>query len=76
MQELKVVVFLFDVVARDEGRGKQAVEELANEGLTPKFHQMDLVDKASIDRLKQFLMDNYGGLDILVNNAGIAFHVS
>ena len=63
------------IAARDEGRGKEAVQALSSEGLNPKFHQLDIDDSASIDRLRDFLKEQYGGLDILVNNAGIAFKV-
>jgi short-subunit dehydrogenase len=63
-------------VARDEVRGKEAIAKLESEGLYPKFHQLDIDDPSSIERLQKFLQDNYGGLDILVNNAGIAYKVS
>ncbi|KAJ8298460.1 hypothetical protein KUTeg_024991, partial [Tegillarca granosa] len=58
---------------RNEDLGKKAVEELKKEGCFPKFHQLDITDKSSIDKLKSFLQSTYGGLDILVNNAGIAY---
>lgn len=45
------------------------------EGLSPKFHQLDLLSTESIEKLKTFLQEQYGGLDILVNNAGIAYKV-
>ncbi len=51
------------------------MESLTKEGLHAKFHQLDLDDPASIDRIKQFLQKNYDGLDVLVNNAGIAYKV-
>ena len=63
------------ILARDELRGKEAVALLEQEGLAPKFHQLDIDDVTSVDRLRQFLSDTYGGLDILVNNAGIAYKV-
>ncbi|XP_041529070.1 carbonyl reductase [NADPH] 1 [Microtus oregoni] len=67
--------FLGDVVltARDEARGKAAVQQLQAEGLSPRFHQLDIDDLQSIRALRDFLLKEYGGLDILVNNAGIAF---
>ncbi|KAK7491169.1 hypothetical protein BaRGS_00017606 [Batillaria attramentaria] len=78
MASKKVAVFDGDVylTARDEGRGANAVEELNKEGLKPKFHQLDIDDPSSIDRLRDFLQKTYGGLDVLVNNAGIAYKVA
>ncbi|XP_078376614.1 carbonyl reductase [NADPH] 1-like isoform X2 [Oculina patagonica] len=61
------------LTARDEQRGKEAVNQLNGEGLSPKFHQLDLLSIESIEKLKKFLQEQYGGLDILVNNAGIAY---
>ncbi|XP_062618377.1 carbonyl reductase [NADPH] 1-like [Saccostrea cucullata] len=64
------------LTARNEELGKQAVKSLNSEGLSPKFHQLDINDQASIDRLRDFLRATYGGLDILVNNAGMAYKQS
>jgi len=61
------------LTSRDIERGKQAVEALKTEGLTPLFHQLDITDAASVQRLRDFLLEKYGGLDVLVNNAAIAF---
>ncbi|XP_005345234.1 carbonyl reductase [NADPH] 1-like [Microtus ochrogaster] len=61
------------LTARDEARGKAAVQQLQAEGLSPRFHQLDIDDLQSIRALRDFLLKEYGGLDILVNNAGIAF---
>ena len=63
------------LTARDEGRGKEAVAKLNQEGLQPKFHQLDINDGESVARLREHLKTVYGGVDILVNNAGIAFKV-
>ena len=62
-------------IARNEKLGQEAVKALNGEGLQPKFHQLDLCDKASIGRLKTFLQTTYGGIDILVNNAAMAYTV-
>ena len=62
-------------LARDEQRGQEAVKQLSSEGLTSTFHPLDIVSEESIDKIKKFLIDEYGGLDLLVNNAGIAYKV-
>ena len=61
--------------ARNEVLGQEAIKKLNEEGLHPKFHQLDITDKCSLERLKNFLQTTYGGLDVLVNNAGILFKV-
>ena len=61
------------LMARDEARGRAAVQQLQAEGLSPLFHQLDIDDRQSIRALRDFLRKEYGGLDVLVNNAGIAF---
>ncbi|XP_033743472.1 carbonyl reductase [NADPH] 1-like [Pecten maximus] len=64
------------LTARNEGLGLKAVEDLKKEGCLAKFHQLDITKPDTINKLKKFLQDNYGGLDILVNNAGIAYKQS
>ncbi|KAJ8707330.1 hypothetical protein PYW08_010582 [Mythimna loreyi] len=61
------------LTARDEERGKKAVADLEKEGLNPKFHQLDVTDKKSLEVFRDYIKSNYGGIDILVNNAAIAF---
>lgn len=61
------------LTSRDTSRGNQAVSDLHNEGLHPKFHQLDIDDEQSIVTLRDYLVKNYGGLNILVNNAAIAY---
>ncbi|XP_039336347.2 carbonyl reductase [NADPH] 3 isoform X1 [Saimiri boliviensis] len=65
--------FSGDVVltARDVARGQAAVQQLQAEGLSPRFHQLDIDDLQSIRALRDFLRKEYGGLNVLVNNAGI-----
>ena len=62
-------------LARDEQRGQEAVKQLSSEGLTSIFHSLDILSEESIEKIKNFLVDQYGGLDLLVNNAGIAYKV-
>ncbi|XP_060062652.1 carbonyl reductase [NADPH] 1-like [Ylistrum balloti] len=61
------------LTGRNEELCLKAVEDLKKEGCNAKFHQMDITKLETINKLKTFLQDNYGGLDILVNNAGIAY---
>ncbi|GFR67722.1 carbonyl reductase [NADPH] 1 [Elysia marginata] len=63
-------------ITRDEGRGLAAVEDLKKEGLSAKFHQLDILDHCSTVRLRDFLQNTYGGLDVLVNNVGIAYKMA
>ncbi|XP_053420181.1 carbonyl reductase [NADPH] 3 isoform X2 [Nycticebus coucang] len=67
--------FSGDVVltARDAARGQAAVQQLQAEGLSPRFHQLDIDNPQSVRALRDFLRREYGGLNVLVNNAGIAF---
>ncbi|XP_065208818.1 carbonyl reductase [NADPH] 3-like [Planococcus citri] len=64
------------LTARDEDRGSAAVKSLKELGLNPKFYQLDITDNQSVTKLKDYLVQEYGGLDVLVNNAAIAFKVS
>ena len=64
------VVYL---TARDVERGQKAVADLEKEGLNPKFHQLDVTNKKSLEVFRDYIKSNYGGIDILVNNAAIAF---
>nr|GMD75863.1 (+)-neomenthol dehydrogenase-like [Ipomoea batatas] len=62
--------------ARDEKRGKEAVEKLkqsfgGDDEHIIVFHQLDVADGDSISRLVDFVTTKFGKLDILVNNAGI-----
>jgi NAD(P)-dependent dehydrogenase (short-subunit alcohol dehydrogenase family) len=60
------------LTSRDEAKGQVAHQELAEEGLDVGYHQLDVTDPESIQRLATTIEQEYGRLDILVNNAGIA----
>lgn len=51
----------------------KAIKQLEEQGLKPKFHQLDITDDNSISTFYNYLEQKYKGLDILVNNAAIAF---
>lgn len=58
------------LTARDDTRGTAAVEQIKQLGHSDViFHQLDITDASSIDRLSDFLNSRFGKLDILVNNA-------
>jgi NAD(P)-dependent dehydrogenase (short-subunit alcohol dehydrogenase family) len=57
--------------ARDVGRAKTAVEDLASQGLEAKSVLINLNDHASIATAAETIRMDHGRLDILVNNAGI-----
>eukprot|EP00057_Strongylocentrotus_purpuratus_P013025 XP_011667499.1 PREDICTED: carbonyl reductase [NADPH] 1 isoform X1 [Strongylocentrotus purpuratus] len=61
------------LTARNEERGMQAVEVLKKEGLNPRFHLLDVNDVTSMEKLRDDIKTEHGGVDILVNNAGIAY---
>ena len=58
--------------ARDEARGRTAVEKLRGEGLDAHALRLDVTDDASVAAAVARLEQDAGRLDILVNNAGIA----
>lgn len=53
----------------------RAVERLEQEGLSPKFLQLDVCSMESIKAAKQVVEEQYGRLDILVHSAGLILTV-
>lgn len=72
-EKFQGVVYL---TARDVNLGREAVKKLNALGLNPSFHQLDISDNKSIEKLKSYLQTTYGGFDLLVNNAAIAYSVN
>eukprot|EP01120_Amphizonella_sp_Union-15-10_P014213 TRINITY_DN681_c0_g1_i1.p1 TRINITY_DN681_c0_g1~~TRINITY_DN681_c0_g1_i1.p1 ORF type:complete len:296 (-),score=51.51 TRINITY_DN681_c0_g1_i1:31-918(-) len=60
------------LTARDEGRGKEAVEKLKAEGLHPHFFLLDIASKESVDTFVKYISDTHGGVDIFIANASAA----
>ena len=46
---------------------------MAQEGISVKFHQLDIGEKSSLQTFSHFIKTQYGKIDLLVNNAAIAF---
>jgi len=59
------------LTSRDETKGRAAAQTLQTEGLDVGCHHLEVSDRASIHRLRDFVERDYGRLDILVNNAGV-----
>ena len=51
-----------------------ACENLKQDGLHAEYYKVDITNENTIEELKSYIEDQYGGLDVLVNNAGI-YHV-
>ena len=61
------------LTSRNVELGQKAVEEFTADGMHPRYHQLDITDKKSIEALQGHLVKEHGGFDVLVNNAGIAY---
>ena len=60
------------MTSRGEAAGQAACRELEAQGLSVRYHALDVARAESIGALAGVLQADYGGLDILVNNAGVA----
>ncbi len=59
------------LTSRDPARGEQAADALRAEGAEIISYPLDVTSEASVDEVRQYVLDSYGRLDVLVNNAGI-----
>lgn len=59
--------------ARDENAGAKVCGELSKElNVTNiKYHQLDITSQESINKLRNHVMEKFGGLDVLINNSGV-----
>ncbi|XP_060206569.1 uncharacterized protein LOC132634319 [Lycium barbarum] len=62
------------LTSRETAVGEEAVKVLQEGGLNVAFHQLDILDPASIQAFCDWIKETYGGLDILINNAGVNFN--
>ncbi|WAH37848.1 SDR family NAD(P)-dependent oxidoreductase [Alicyclobacillus dauci] len=51
--------------------GEASAEDIRQAGFEVRFHEVDVTDYDSVEKLVQFATDTYGQLDIMFNNAGI-----
>jgi NAD(P)-dependent dehydrogenase (short-subunit alcohol dehydrogenase family) len=59
------------VGARKIPEGKQAAEAIATSGGSTEFIEIDVIDRASIEKAAKTIAGKVDHLDVLVNNAGI-----
>lgn len=59
------------LTSRDEAKGQEACARLSKDNLDVSYHQLDVTDEKSIQKLAEDIEKDYGRCDILVNNAGI-----
>jgi NAD(P)-dependent dehydrogenase (short-subunit alcohol dehydrogenase family) len=59
------------LTARKPEVGEEAIKKLAAQGLSARYHSLDVTGSESIAALRDFLERTYGRLDVLINNAGI-----
>jgi len=59
------------MASRGTERGKAVEKELQSQGYCVVFFPCDVTDRASVERLKSRVEEQFGRLDILMNNAGV-----
>ena len=64
------------IAARDEKKGREAVDKLQSEGIEAYFIPLDVSDHSSIESAYDAIAERFGKLDILVNNAGVNLEFS
>src|SRR5215831_307317 len=59
------------LTARKAEAGREALEKLAAQKQTVRFHPLEVTSSESAVALRDFLERTFGRLDVLINNAGI-----
>lgn len=66
------------LTSRSEAQGRIEAEKIQAEGQSKAechYLPLDLHNLKSIEAVRDFMVNSYGGIDILINNAGMAFKV-
>ncbi|ESK96611.1 carbonyl reductase [Moniliophthora roreri MCA 2997] len=72
-KEVKADGALIYLTARDEARGKEALQKLRLSGSTRiEFVQLDVSDPQSVEQFKNFIASRHERVHALINNAGVA----
>lgn len=77
---LKIIKIIYNhliFAARDTDNGTKVCGELSKElsATNIQFHPLDITSKESIDNLRDYVRDRFGGLDVLINNSGVYLKV-
>jgi NAD(P)-dependent dehydrogenase (short-subunit alcohol dehydrogenase family) len=59
------------LTARNETRGREAIEKLGRENISARFIQLDVTDAKQREEVRKKIERDFGRLDVLINNAGI-----
>lgn len=57
------------LTARNCSRGEEAVRQLQEEGLSPRFHLLDVSDDHSVAAFAETIKKQHNGVDIVISNA-------
>jgi NAD(P)-dependent dehydrogenase (short-subunit alcohol dehydrogenase family) len=71
-RQLGKLGFTVVIGARDEARGRDALEKLRLEQIDAHVVKLEVQSQADVDALPKYFREKFGRLDVLVNNAGIA----
>ncbi|MBN2347643.1 MAG: SDR family oxidoreductase [Bacteroidales bacterium] len=63
--------FTVVLTSRNSEKGIEAQEKLLLSGLDIKYHQLDVTNEYSINKIAEWIGKVFGVLDVLVNNAGV-----
>ncbi|HYY95800.1 MAG TPA: SDR family NAD(P)-dependent oxidoreductase, partial [Pyrinomonadaceae bacterium] len=65
----------FNVIlgSRAPAKGEEAARRMVADGLKVIPRRLDVTDQKSINELKSWVEERFGGLDVLVNNAAILY---
>jgi len=59
------------LTSRDAANGDEAAHELRTSSRSISSYPLDVTQAASVDRLHEYVLGEYGRLDVLVNNAAV-----
>ncbi len=59
------------LTSRNPAKGEEAAHELRTNTRSISSYPLDVTDPASVDRIRDYVLREYGRLDVLVNNAAV-----